>query len=121
MVEAGLDPKLLRQQPEDWSSLSRHVEPWIGETAQELAKAALSVCSVIDIEAILIDGTFPADVRNKLVDRVRRYIANQDKRGLIEPSIEPGSIGGNAPAIGAASSPVFRQFLLNTNAGLAVI
>ena len=119
LVQAGVDPRVLWHHPQDWSDLSRYVDPWIGETAQELAKASLSVCAVIDFEAVLIDGAFPASVRTELVERVRRYLANQDTRGLIAPKIEPGSIGGNARAIGAASSPIFTQFLLNTNAGLA--
>ncbi len=119
LEQAGIDPRVLWHQPQDWSALSRYVEPWIGETAQELAKASLSVCAVIDFEAVLIDGAFPEAVRNELVERVRRYLANQDTRGLIAPKIEPGSVGGNARAIGAASSPIFTQFLLNTNAGLA--
>jgi predicted NBD/HSP70 family sugar kinase len=120
LVQAGLDPKLLWGQPQDWSTLGRYVDPWIGETAQELAKASLSVCAVIDFEAILIDGSFPPAVRERLVERVRRYLINQDTRGLIPPRIEEGSVGGNARSIGAASSPIFSQFLLNRNAGLAV-
>ncbi|MFA3916536.1 ROK family transcriptional regulator [Ruegeria hyattellae] len=121
LLEAGLDPQLLWQQPQDWSALSRYVDPWIGETAQELAKASLSICSVIDFEAILIDGAFPEPVRNELVERVRRYLVNQDTRGLVVPGIEPGNIGGNARGIGAASTPFFSQYLLNTNAGLSAI
>ncbi|MCB1331357.1 MAG: ROK family protein [Maritimibacter sp.] len=117
--EAGLDPVGLWQMPQDWSGIRRFVEPWIGRTAQELAKASLSICSVIDFEAIVIDGAFPADVRRELVLRTRRYLANQDKRGLIAPLVEAGGIGPNARGIGAASAPIFRQFLLDTNAGLA--
>lgn len=119
LIEAGLDPKVLWRKPQDWSALSRYVDPWIGETAQELAKASLSICAVVDFEAILIDGAFPASVRDELVERVRRYLINQDTRGLIVPQIEAGSIGENARGIGAASSPIFSQFLLNTNAGLS--
>lgn len=119
IVEAGIDPSILWEQPQDWSDLWRHVEPWIGQTAQELAKASLSICSVIDFEAVLIDGAFPPIVRNELVERTRRYLINQDKRGLIEPKVEAGNIGHDARAIGAASSPIFSQFLLNTNAGLS--
>lgn len=119
LVEAEVNPDLLWSQPQDWRALARYVEPWIGQTAQELAKAALSVCSVLDFEAIVIDGAFPADVRQELVERVQRYITNQDTRGLITPKIEAGSIGTNAREIGAASSPMFRQFFLDTNAGLA--
>lgn len=121
LVEAGLDPELMWRQPQDWSSLSRYAEPWIGETAQELAKASLSICSVIDFEAILIDGAFPSDIREELVERVRRYLVNQDKRGLIAPTVEVGTVGGNARAIGAASGPIFSQYLLNTNAGLSIV
>ncbi len=121
LVEVGLNPKQLWRQPQDWRALSRYVDPWIGETAQELAKAALSICSVIDFEAILIDGAFPELVRAELVERVRRYLVNQDTRGLLTPRIEAGDIGFNARAIGAASGPIFSQFFLNTNAGLSSV
>lgn len=121
LIEAGLNWDLLWTQPQDWSGLARYVEPWIGQTAQELAKAALTVCSVIDFEAILIDGAFPQDVRQELVERVQRYLANQDTRGLIAPQIEAGHIGPNAREIGAAGTPVFRQFFLDTNAGLSSV
>ena len=121
LVQAGVDPVQLWAQPQDWTELTRYVDPWIGETAQELAKAALSICSVIDFEAIIIDGAFPQDVRQELVERVQRYLVNQDKRGLIEPKIAPGGIGETARAIGAASGPIFSQFFLNTNSGLSSI
>jgi predicted NBD/HSP70 family sugar kinase len=121
LIEAGLDPSLMWQKPQDWTRLSRYVEPWIGETAQELAKASLSICSVIDFEAILIDGAFPPEIREELVERVRRYLVNQDKRGLIAPTVETGTVGENARAIGAASVPIFAEYLLNTNAGLSSI
>jgi predicted NBD/HSP70 family sugar kinase len=110
--EVDLDPQQLWSDPESWHSLSRYVDPWLGQTAQELAKAALSTCSVIDFEAILIDGAFPSSVRDDLVSRVRRYVVTQDTRGLIQPRIESGSIGGKARAIGAATRPIGAQFML---------
>ena len=99
--EVDLDPRQLWSDPESWLNLSRYVDPWLRQTAQELSKAALSVCSVIDFEAILIDGAFPQEIRLDLVDRVRRYVTTQDTRGLISPQIEAGSIGRKARAIGA--------------------
>jgi predicted NBD/HSP70 family sugar kinase len=113
LLEVDLDPQQLWNDPDSWHSLSRLVDPWLGQTAQELAKAALSTCSVIDFEAILIDGAFPASVRADLVSRVRRYVITQDTRGLIPPRIEGGSIGGKARAIGAATRPIGAQFMLN--------
>lgn len=119
LVEVGIDPQALWREPQDWSAFARYVDAWLGQTAQELAKASLSICSVVDFEAVLIDGAFPVEVRDELVERVRRYTANQDTRGLIAPQIEAGSMGGEAREIGAASSPIFAQFFLNANAGLS--
>ncbi len=117
---ASIDPALLWQSPQDWRAFTDHVDPWLDQTGLELAKASLSTCAVIDFEAILIDGAFPSAVRGDLVERVRHHIRDQDTRGLILPAIESGNIGGNARAIGAACGPVFSQYFLNTNAGLAV-
>ena len=121
MVEAGHDPKRLWDLPLNWDALEQYVGPWVNETAQQLAKAALSICSVIDFEAILIDGAIPPAVRAQLVDRVRVYLLDQDTRGLLCPKIKTGSIGDNARAIGAASAPIFAQFFLNANAGLSAV
>lgn len=120
LKEMDLDPSVIWNTPQNWTDIARYVDPWLGQTAQELAKASLSTCSVIDFEAILIDGAFPPEIRTALVERVRRYIVHQDTRGLIPPLIESGVVGGNARAIGAACGPIFSQFLLNTNAGLAL-
>lgn len=111
--EVDLDPRQLWEDPDSWERLARYVDPWLGQTAQELAKAALSTCAVIDFEAVLIDGAFPAAVREDLIARVRRYVATQDTRGLIKPRIESGSIGGNARSLGAACGPIQAQFLLD--------
>jgi predicted NBD/HSP70 family sugar kinase len=118
--EVDLDPQQLWSDPDSWHALSRYVDPWLGQTAQELAKAALSTCSVIDFEAILIDGAFPASVREDLVSRVRRYVVTQDTRGLIPPRIEGGSIGGKARAIGAATRPIGAQFMMQASVGLTM-
>ncbi|MGJ5619646.1 ROK family transcriptional regulator [Sulfitobacter sp. MF3-043] len=117
LVEVGLDPRGLWSS-DDWSPYERYVEPWIRQTAQELAKAALSTCAVIDFEAILIDGGLPPDVKRTLVERTRRYISNQDTRGLIPPQIEAGEMGRKAREVGAACGPIWSQFLLKSNAGL---
>ncbi len=119
--EVDLDTRQLWDDPSSWTRLSRYVEPWLLQTAQELAKASLSICSVIDFEAILIDGSFPESLREELVRRVRRYVATQDTRGLVPPKIEEGSIGGSARALGAACGPIREQFFLKPSTGLGTI
>ncbi len=120
LTKAGLDPARLWAQPQDWTGFSDILDGWVNIASASLARAALTVSAVIDFEAVLIDGGFPVSVRERLVARVRDELAQLDTRGLNTPRIEGGQIGGNARALGAACGPVFSQFLLNTNAGLAV-
>lgn len=120
LAKAGIDPTQLWKLPQDWDAISEYVDCWIEQTAKELAMASISACSVIDFEAVLVDGAFPAEVRKTLVERMRAHLATLDTRGLILPRIEQGSVGGNARATGAACGPVFSQFLLNTHSGLSV-
>lgn len=119
LEEVGIDPDGLWTPPQDWTPYRQYVEPWICQTAQELAKAALSTCAVIDFEAVIIDGAFPDDVKETLVERTQRYLANQDTRGLIVPVVEAGQTGRQAREIGAASGPILTQYLLNSNSGLS--
>ncbi|SLN48100.1 N-acetylglucosamine repressor [Aquimixticola soesokkakensis] len=113
LVMAGKDPSILWQQPQDWTTIEPFVAAWIERTGREIARASISVCAVIDFEAIVIDGAFPTDVRARLVEVVRDSFASLDTRGLIPPRIEQGSVGGNARVIGGASAPIFAQYFLN--------
>jgi predicted NBD/HSP70 family sugar kinase len=117
LVAAGHDPAQLWALPQDWSDMEEVLEPWLDEVAEELARAAATVCAVIDFEAVLIDGGFPETVRAALVGRVRAALGRVDLRGLIVPEIEAGAVGGNARALGAACAPIVAQFLLNTHSG----
>jgi predicted NBD/HSP70 family sugar kinase len=116
IIAAGFDRTALWAMPQDWSTFDDLVGEWIDQTAEEIARASLSACAIIDFEAILIDGVFPDHVKDRLVAQARVALAKLDSRGLIVPVIERGSVGVNARAIGAASHPVFSRFLLNTNA-----
>ena len=117
MVEAGHDPAALWQEEPDWSGIDEVLQPWLDETGENLARAALAVCSVIDFEAVVIDGAFPVAIREALVERVRAALGRLDGRGLLLPTAECGSVGVDARGIGAASLPIFANFMLNTNAG----
>lgn len=117
MVAAGHDPAALWQEEPDWSGIDEVLLPWLDETGENLARAALAVCSVIDFEAVVFDGAFPSAIREALVERVRVALDRLDGRGLLLPTAESGSVGVDARGIGAASLPIFANFLLNTNAG----
>ncbi|MDW4498940.1 ROK family transcriptional regulator [Sulfitobacter sp. D35] len=112
LIDAGLPREGLWQEPQDWSGMDHLLDPWIERVGKALARAALSVCAVIDFDAILIDGAFPADVRNRIVGTARDELATLDQRGLIAPRIEEGTIGLHARSIGAACGPIFDSYFM---------
>ena len=115
LTRAGHDPAGMWSQPQDWRAFDDIVAQWIETTAEQIALASLMVCAVIDFEAIVIDGGFPPDVRDRLVARTADHLARLDLRGLTVPAIIAGSIGPNARALGAAATPILSQFFLNSH------
>lgn len=121
LASSGIDPLRIWNTPQDWSEFGETVDRWIDQAALHLARAALTVCAVIDFEAVLIDGAFPVDVRNRLVDKVDALLPTLDMRGLVRPRIAAGAMGRNARALGAASAPVFAHYLINTHGGMTSV
>ena len=108
---AGLDPMVLARSPEDWGEIGPELNIWLEQTAI-LAFAAVATMSVIDFEAIIIDGAMPADVRAELVGKPV-WPSGHDLRGLPKFSIEEGSIGSDARAMGAASLSLFANYIID--------
>ena len=81
-----------------------------------MAHAMISATSVIDFEAVLIDGWIPRDLRAALVAETAARLDRFDLTGLNRPDVREGTIGPDARAVGAASLPLSERFLLETNA-----
>ncbi len=113
VTEAGHDPAGLWTFPQDWTPFEAELAPWIDRTARNLALASVAVCSVIDFEAVLVDGAFPEAVRLRLVRAARAALAEVDTQGLAAPRIEAATIGRNARAVGSATLPILAKYLLS--------
>jgi len=113
LAAGGKDPLWLSRNRASWAGAGVALDRWIGETAASLAHAALACASVIDFEAVIIDGALPADIRARLVEEVRRHFAALDSRGIAPLEILEGSIGHDARAMGAASLPLFANFMID--------
>jgi predicted NBD/HSP70 family sugar kinase len=75
-----------------------------------LALAIATVCSVIDFEAVVIDGGFSPDIRRAITTVTRRELASLNLQGIETPIVEEGLVGSAARAIGAASLPLFSRY-----------
>jgi hypothetical protein len=65
---------------------------------------------VIDFQAIIIDGAFPATVRARIVARAAERAAAFDRQGLAPVAIVEGAVGNNARAVGGACLPLIANF-----------
>lgn len=119
LIRSGHDPRELWTQPQDWTAFAKDVDVWIDEAAYGIAQACVSVCAVIDFEAVIVDGFFPASVRRRLVTKIRDDLLHEDSRGLILPRLLEGRIGVPARSLGAASIPIFAQYFLGAHSALA--
>jgi predicted NBD/HSP70 family sugar kinase len=107
---AGRDAAMLWRSPHDWEDCGAALDEWLEELAQSLALAITAAISVLDFEAVIIDGSFPAAVRARVVERTTARLSTIDRQGLSPVTVSEGSIGGGARAIGGACLPLLARF-----------
>lgn len=109
----GGDPLMLTRNPVDWSGAEPALERWLDETASHLAYAALSAISILDFEAVIIDGLMPPTVKAKLITKTRMAFDKLDSRGTPPFEFVEGQTGVDARALGAASLPLFANYMID--------
>lgn len=101
--------------PEGWSVPDDILETWLDLTARGMAHTIASCLSIIDFQAVIIDGSLPAHVRSRLVEMVQSAFLAMDLQGLTVPEISEGHYGPLARAIGAAALPLNASYAIDQN------
>lgn len=97
--------------PDAWPALpAALLQDWIEDTGFVLAQAIAASVSLIDFERVVIDGSLPVDIRERLIGATRRHYAARGQKGVAPFTIAPGSLGSHARAIGAAALPLVASF-----------
>lgn len=109
----GQETAAMWETTEGWDFDSEVLSDWIAKTAQGLAHAIASACSVVDFGAVRIDGWLPLSLRRELVMATRKALGKLDLSGLTVPQIATGNIGPDARSLGAASLPLSGRFLID--------
>lgn len=116
ITAAGRDATFLWTSPEDWGDVEPALGAWIASAAHGIAYAIVAASSVVDFEAVFIEGWMPRGVRDRVIEAVGEALKGFDSEGIRIPTLRAGSVGIHARAIGGASLPLFDRFL--TQAGL---
>ena len=110
---AGHQTAHLWHQTDAWSVDPGILTAWIDKAGHGIAWAIAAACSVIDFEAVIVDGQIPPEVRGDLVARTESHLAELNLAGIERPEIRAGTIGRDARMLGAASLPLSERFLVD--------
>ncbi len=92
------------------ASHSRAVGEWLEDCADALVTPLLSIGSLLDLQAIVIDGNLPRRLVEWLVARLQSLLAANVPEARQPPALRMGMIGPNAAAIGAAILPLHSHY-----------
>ena len=115
LVESGNEGFMIWDQPSGWSVPQEPLDQWLNNAARGLAHAILASICLIDVEHVLIDGWMPEEMRAELVRRAKEEVSQISVNGIEKPMVLEGSIGSDARALGAASLPLSKRFLVEQN------
>jgi predicted NBD/HSP70 family sugar kinase len=110
LFASAADISWLRSDEAAWESHDAEVCRWIEATAPFLAMAAISASSVVEVEAVVIDGAMPIAYRDRLVDAVSGSVEELPTTGIEPPRILAGMVGRSARSVGAALLPINARF-----------
>ena len=99
-----------------WNIRDDLLDKWLKQTISAIADTVTASASVIDFEAVIIDGRIPEALRQRMVEDLRLELTLQNFAGIEVPKVLEGTIGADAPMIGAASLPLRSRYLVDNYA-----
>lgn len=112
---SGDQDAMIWDSPDHWNVPEGPLEHWLNTAAQGIAQAIVSSICLVDVGHVLIDGWMPAHMRAELVRRIQIQVDKISVAGVQKPEVIEGSIGSDARALGAASLPLSKRFLVEKN------
>lgn len=100
---------------DDWLALEPVLGEWVDRASRSLGQAIVSALAVLDLETVVIDGAFPASIRQQIVKAVDRHFDEMDLQGVVRPAIVPGNFGYLARAMGAAAYQISTEYMIDQN------
>lgn len=112
LLARGHDPRHIWEQPNDWNVSEDLLDDWLDSASGGLGHAIRSAQTILDLDAVLIDGWMPRPVLAALRDRIERRLDGHDLSGINRPQLVTGTVGPDARSLGAASLPLSARFLI---------
>lgn len=109
-VAAGLDAAAVADRRALQAPFRPHTDAWLAEAADAIALAVLNSACLLDLEAVIVDGSFDRSLLDALLAAVAAALDGYGWEGVHRPTLSPGTIGPQARALGGALLPLHAQF-----------
>lgn len=119
MDAAGEPSGHLWETPDHWTVSPGLLDAWMTGAAEGLASATLSAATLLELEAVLVDGWMPPAIRAEITRRTQAAFHRLDLSGITPPAIREGTVGANARSLGAAAIPLSQRYLVDQVAFLS--
>jgi predicted NBD/HSP70 family sugar kinase len=106
----GLDPTAAYDQRAMEPPFSEDTEVWVSSAATALAHSVVSATALLDIDAVVMDGSFCRPLLQRLIAATEQALGRYNWEGLWPAQVIAGSIGSDARALGGALLPLHANF-----------
>jgi len=87
-----------------------HTDRWLRDAAPAVAFAANSAACLLDLDGIIIDGSFSRELLRATLTAVNHALDQYSWEGVARPAVFEGTIGSDARAMGGALLPLYANF-----------
>ena len=87
-----------------------HTQAWLADAAGAVALAVNSAACLLDLESVIVDGSFSRALQAALVAALQQALDRYSWEGVTRPLLLPGTIGSDARALGGALLPLHANF-----------
>lgn len=105
----ALKNEIIDQRFDEWTL------PWLDQASNALAMTSTAATALLDLDAIVIDGSLAQTLLDKLVLQTQTSLKQYNHAGIRSPLVLRGALGRHARALGGALLPMHMRFFPDKN------
>ena len=109
-LSVGLEPSAAYDERATDGAYAEHTAAWIERAALGLAQCVVSGTAFLDLDAVVIDGSFSRTMLSRLIAQTTAALERYNWEGLWRTRLIAGDIGSDARALGGALLPLHENF-----------
>ena len=110
LLAKGLDPHAAYDDRALATPFEAETQAWLKQAANALAHAVVSGTAFLDIDAVVIDGSFCRPLLTLLIAATQQALKRYNWEGLWPANVIAGNVGPDARALGGALMPLHANF-----------